>query len=419
MPDFILSYGTGYEKISIPEPFIPDWIAPSDILAAPNPLEEVTHALMNPLGKSDLSSFAGLKSVAIAVNDKTRPVPHHLLLPPLLRRLEEIGFSPPTISLIIATGTHLPMPPSEFSKILPPEIIARYPIFSHDADAADLVDLGVSSRGTPIFVNRRFMDADVRIVLGNIEPHHFMGFSGGVKTAAVGLAGRSTINSNHALLPHPLAKTGHYADNPMRQEVEEIGKRIGVHFALNAVMNNNKEIVKVIAGDPVAVMELGIHLARSICQVSVNHTYDLVIASAGGHPKDINLYQSQKALTHAALLAKDKGIVILLAACPEGAGSSGYEKFMEGITSFPEVFERFKSQGFEVGPHKAFLVARDASRVNVYLYSSMLPTQVKKLLLNPVVNLQYTIQEILKSLPSSARIALLPIATITIPVMES
>ena len=419
MPDFVLSYGTGHENISIPGSFHPNWIAPSDILAAHDPLEEVNRALTHPLGGVDLTHFAGKHTVAIAVNDKTRPVPHHLLLPPLLHRLEEIGFPPQSISLIIATGTHLPMPPSEFSKILPADIISRYPVFSHDTDAVDLVDLGLSSRGTPIFINRRFMNADVRIVLGNIEPHHFMGFSGGVKTAAVGLAGRSTINQNHALLPHPLAKTGHYADNPMRQEVEEIGKRIGVHFAVNAVLNNNKEIVRVIAGDPVAVMEVGIQLARSICQVSVSHAYDLVIASAGGHPKDINLYQSQKALTHAAMLAKDKGSVILLAACPEGPGSTGYERFMEGITSFPEVFNRFTSQGFEVGPHKAFLVARDASRVNVHLYSSMPPSQVQRLLLNPVVNLQQTIQEILNKLPFSAKIALMPIATITIPIMES
>jgi nickel-dependent lactate racemase len=419
MSIFILPYGTGHEEISIPDSFHPDLIAPLDVPAAPDPLEEVTHALMNPLGGIDLSRFSGSHSVAIAINDKTRPVPHHILLPPLLRKLEEIGFPPASISLIIATGTHLPMPQSEFSKILPSEIIGRYPVFSHDTDAVDLVDLGVTSRGTPVLVNRRFMQAGLRIVLGNIEPHHFMGFSGGVKTAAIGLAGRATINQNHALLPHPLAKTGHYADNPMRQEVEEIGKRIGIHFALNAVLNNNKEVVRVIAGDPVAVMEAGIKLVRSICQVSVKHAYDLVIASAGGHPKDINLYQSQKALTHAALLTKDKGTVILLAACPEGPGSKGYEKFMEGVTSFSEVFARFKTQGFEVGPHKAFLVARDASRVNVHLFSSMPTWQVQKLLLAPVINLDQAVQQALNELPSSTRVAIMPIATITIPVMES
>jgi len=311
------------------------------------------------------------------------------------------------------------MPPSEFQKILPFEIIKRYPVFSHDTDAADLVDLGMTSRGTPILINRRFMQASLRIVLGNIEPHHFMGFSGGVKTAAIGLAGRKTINLNHSLLPHPLAKTGHYADNPMRQEVEEIGKRIGIHLALNAVLNNNKEIVKVIAGDPVEVMETGIQLARLICQVSIKQTYDLVIASAGGHPKDINLYQSQKALTHAALLTKDNGTVILLAACPEGAGSSGYEKFMDGMTTFSEVLNRFKTEGFEVGPHKAFLVARDASRVHVCLYSSMPPSKVQNLLLTPISDLNQAILQELNDLPSNARIAVMPIATITIPVLES
>ncbi len=182
MSVFILPYGTGSEEISIPNSFHSDLIAPLDFPAAPDPIDEVARALSQPLGGIDLSSFSSLHSVAIAINDKTRPVPHHLLLPPLLSQLNEIGFAPDSISLIIATGTHLPMPQSEFSKILPSEIIARYPVFSHDTDAADLVDLGITSRGTPILVNRRFMQADLRIVLGDIEPHHFMGFSGGVKT---------------------------------------------------------------------------------------------------------------------------------------------------------------------------------------------------------------------------------------------
>jgi nickel-dependent lactate racemase len=308
---------------------------------------------------------------------------------------------------------------SEFPDILPDEIIRRYAISAHDADSKDLVNLGETSRGTAILANRRFMEADYRIVVANIEPHHFMGFSGGAKSAAIGLAGRKTINQNHALLSHPLAKTGHFVDNPMRQEVEEIGQRMDIQFALNAILNNNKEIVRVLAGQPLAVIEAGVPIARSICQVRVDHLYDMVIASAGGHPKDINLYQSQKALTHAALLTRDNGIIILLAECPDGPGSSGYEKFMDGITSFDQVFKRFSQQGFAVGPHKAFLVARDASRVRIRLYSSMKPQTTNRLLLTPVTDVNQAINQALDDLAGSPRVALMPIAAITIPMLQA
>ncbi len=158
-------------------------------------------ALENPVGNVRLSDFAGVRSAVIAINDKTRPVPHQDLLPPLLSRLEMLGLPPESILLLIATGTHLPMPPDEYARILPPEVIARYPILSHDCDdSANLVERGVTQRGTPVWVNRHFDQADLRIAVGNIEPHHFMGFSGGAKTAAVGLTGTADdqYQSRHA-----------------------------------------------------------------------------------------------------------------------------------------------------------------------------------------------------------------------------
>lgn len=416
---YLLSYGASKVEVALSVQLAADVIAPKIVPAAENPLDAVYQAIDTPLGKIRLEDFRQAKSVVIAINDKTRPVPHEDLLPPLLDRLESLGIPPERITLMVATGTHLPMPPSEFPWILPQTMIDRYPVISHDCDATDLVDLGKTSRGTPVLVNRRYMDADVRMVVGNIEPHHFMGFSGGVKTASIGLGGRTTINQNHALLSHPLARAGHYDDNPMRQEVEEIGRLIGVHFAVNAILNTEKQIVEVLAGDPVAVIEAGIPVARSLCQVSIAHTYDLVIASAGGYPKDINFYQSQKALTHASMVARDGGVVILLAACQEGIGSTGYTRFMEGLTSFAQVFEKFKHQGFVVGPHKAFQVARDASRVNILLVSQIDPEAVRRLLLTPFSNIQDALAYAAGLLPENPQIAIMPIAVITIPILAN
>ena len=190
-----------------------------------------------------------------------------------------------------------------------------------EQDLRDLVQW-VKKRGTPVWVNRRFVEADLRIVVGNIEPHQFQGFSGGVKSAAIGLAGRETVNHNHAMMTDPLAQLGRYDDNPARQDVEEIGRLIGIHVVLNAILNEKKKIMHVVAGEPAAVMEIGIPLSRKVCQVAIAAPFNLVIASPGGHPKDINVYQTQKALAHANLITRDGGMVILAAACPEGSGSA-------------------------------------------------------------------------------------------------
>jgi nickel-dependent lactate racemase len=309
------------------------------------------------------------------------------------------------------------MSPDEFDETVPADLLGRYPVLCHDANASDcLTYLGETQRGTPVWINRHFVEADLRIVVGNIEPHQFMGFSGGVKSAAIGLAGVETIDFNHAMMAEDQARLGHFDDNPARQDVEEMGRLIGVHFALNAILNQAKGIVNVLAGEPAGVMREGIPLVRALYEVQVSAPFDLMIVSSGGHPKDINLYQSQKGLAHATLVTKEGGTIILVAACPEGAGSQSYERWMAGMTSYDAVFERFEREGFRVGPHKAFQIARDAARAQVFLVSHMPPDLVRRLLLTPAGSLEAAIALARDSLPPRARVGVMPWANATIPV---
>jgi lactate racemase len=396
-----------------------DFITPNEAPAAPDPLVAVDAALDNPIGGINLEQFRGMKSASIAINDKTRPVPHQHLLPPLLQRLEALGIAPENITLVIATGTHPVMLPEEYSMILPPDIIARYPIVCHDAyDDNSLTYLGETVSKTPVYINTCYLHADVRLVVGNIEPHQFQGFSGGVKSAAIGLAGAKTINHNHAMMTHEKARLGQYDDNPARQDVEAIGRLLGVHFALNALLNGKKEIVEVLAGDPYTVMHAGIPRVKDIFQVKVAAPYDMLIVSPGGHPKDINVYQAQKGLAHAVRIMKAGGQVILCAACPEGSGSAKYENWMQGKTSYQQVFEQFAAEGFHVGAHKAFQIARDASPYFVQIISHMSPDFVRYLLLNPVPDLQTAVDNALQNLPHDARVGIMPFANATIPMLE-
>lgn len=413
-----IPYGKTSLEVNIADHHRVEHIVPAQVTAVDDARAAVEHALDHPEGGVSIADFAGAESAVIAINDKTRPVPHADLLPPLLAQIEALGIPPERITLLIATGTHPVMPPEEYTWILPQAIIDRYPIICHDYNDDDVfLHLGETERGTPVTINRHYMAADLRVVVGNVEPHQFMGFSGGVKSAVIGLAGRPTINHNHGMMVQPEATLGRYDDNPMRQDVEEMGRIVRVDFALNALLNSQKQIVKAIAGDPRAVMAAAIPQVRELYTVQVATPYDLMIVSPGGNPKDINVYQSQKALGHATRVAKPGGVVFLCAACPEGAGSQTYEDWVAQQTSYDDVFEQFAAEGFRVGPHKAYQIARDASKLHVHWKTEMPPNYARKLLLEPVNDLQSALDDALNALPDDAHIGVMTLANATIPAL--
>ena len=233
------------------------------------------------------------------------------------------------------------------------------------------------------------------------------------------------MNANHAMMTAPGAEINSYADNPCRQDVEEIGRIIGVNYALNAILNDHKQIVHALAGPPLDVMARGIPLLRAIYQVEVDEPFDLVVVSPGGHPKDINLYQAQKALAHATMIArrapKQSGTVILAAACPEGTGSSGYERWMldGGFTSHEAVLERYAAEGYRIGPHKAWQIARDATLVRLMFVSEMPPALARSAAAQPRRRRSTRRSGAgLPVCPARARIAVMPFANATIPVLR-
>ena len=401
-------YGRSSVAARIPDDVVVDVIELDEVDPAADPAGEARRALGEPIGGF---AWRSASSVAIAVNDKTRPVPHGHLLPPLLERLAAAGIDDDAITFYVAVGTHPPMDSSEFPEILPAEVLDRYRVVSHDSRAGDLVVLGETSRGTPVIVNHGYVESDLKVVVGTIEPHQFAGFSGGVKSAAIGLAGLETINRNHAWLADPDSRIGAYSTNPARQDIEEIGRMIGVDLALNVILNARREIVEVLAGEPVAVMEAGTPLVRAHSQAAVAAHYDVVVASPGGHPKDINVYQSQKAIASSAGIVRPGGTIVLVAACPEGSGSATYEEWVAARTSHEDVLEAFRREGFRIGVHKAFLIARDAVDAHLVVCSDMTDELARRLLLDPAPGLQAALDA---AVAPGDRIAVLPHASTTI-----
>ena len=415
--EYDLPYGKQQLAVHLDDSYSVDLFLPKELSPTGDENDLVCNAIRNPLNLFKFSQKIGEKTrVAISINDKTRPVPNNLLFPPLLKALEEAGVRSENILLIIATGTHQPMPANEFGLLLNDELLRQVRIVSHDCDDdKNLQYKGTTTRGTPVFVNSLFDQADIRIVVGDIEPHHFAGFSGGVKSASIGLCGRKTINTNHRLLQDPASCVGNYETNPLRQDIEEIGTMIGVDAALNAILNEKKEIIHAFFGQPREVMQAGIKIIRDNCLTPVEEPYDLVIASAGGYPKDINLYQAQKALTHASLFCRDGGTVILAAACAEGVGSQGYVDFMQNVSNLAQVREQFAQKGFTVGPHKAFQFAAIAERIKFKIKCEIDQTMMTRLLIPLIDNLQSAIDAEIKSFSHPPRVAVIPFATATIP----
>jgi nickel-dependent lactate racemase len=379
-----LSYGISQIKFDLPDNLKAEIILPDTFPAQKNISDFIQNAFLHPFGDIAKGSFIKGKKIGIAINDPTRPVPHAILLPHLLDFLEKQGVNKEDISFFIATGTHKPVSKYEYGNILPFSIIGHYQIYSHDCDdMTNLLFLGKTSRNTPVFVNRKYFELDTKIVVGNIEPHHYMGYSGGVKTAAIGLAGRDTININHSHLLNPLSFIGNYDTNPTRQDVEEIGEMMNITAALNVVMNSEKKIINVFWGTPRNVMKAGVPISRLVCQKKVKKKYDLIIASPGGYPKDINLYQAQKAITSINLIVKEKGTIILVAECREGLGSKLFEEYLRNFSSFFEIINHFKKTEFKIGPHKAYQLALQGVKNRLILVSRMDASKVKQAFLEP------------------------------------
>lgn len=415
MKYYSLPYGKTEIEIRIENRFHIDEIHPAETNPIKDPELVIRMVLENPLSKQKLNDFIGADSVGIAINDKTRPIPKPNPLPLLLDHLDKLGFSRNSIKLFVGSGTHTPMSPDDYGMILPQSIIENYNIISHDCDKSAIVNLGKTSYGTPIKVNQEFYSCKLKITLGNIEPHHFMGFSGGVKTAAIGLASRETITNNHAMLIDDQARSGTYTRNPLRRDIEEIGKKINIHFTMGSILEEDKSVLGVFFGDPQVVMETAIPEIRKIFVIEVPDPYGLVIASPGGYPKDINLYQAEKSLTHACRITQEGGNVILLAQCSEGSGSASFENYIANAESFQSILKDFNQGFFQIGPHKAFQIAREAQRVKLTLVSDLPTRTVEKWKLTPgkLKNINQVIDQYTAIMPDNSPIAILPAATRT------
>ena len=417
MPEIKMPYGKGYMTANIPYDF--QKISISEETLNYTSEEEVLRAIEHPIGTS-LEKFQGAKNVVIVTSDATRPVPNHIIIPILAKELGKYGITKDQITILIGTGLHRIAPPEEFAEILGEEVAREYKVISHDAnDMENLVHIGTTTRGTPVVLNRHYVEADARIGLGVLDPHQFAGFAGGAKAVSIGLGGNALVSHNHSMLTHPKATLANLEGNPIREDIDEIGAIGRLDFIVNVVLNSRKEVVKAVAGHYFEAHRAGVKEAQRILQVEVNEPADLVIAASGGFPKDLNLYQAQKALLHAAVAVKEGGTIILVAECKEGIGSNKFRDTMALGDTVDKVLEEFAKMEFFVGGHKAYLWGKSLQKARVIIVSEGISDEEAELMkVDKASSIEEAVEMAQSSLPVHPLVACIPKAPSTIPLVR-
>ncbi|MBC7241434.1 MAG: nickel-dependent lactate racemase [Anaerolineae bacterium] len=424
-----VAYGRGEMYFSLPAGMRGTVVTSRELPPLEDPERAVMEALEHPIGSPRLRDMArpGQK-VVIIFTDITRASPDHILLPPVLRELEEAGVRDEDITLLCGIGMHRPSTPEEKRIKLGADIVRRYRVMDHaPSDPAMLVDLGTTPSGIPLSVNKLAYEADLLIATGLVEPHQYAGYSGGSKTLAVGAGGEKMIEYTHGphMLDHPGTRLGRIEGNPFQEAVMEAGRRAGLNFIINAVLDDANRIVAVRAGDPQAAFRELVRIARSIYEVPIDKQYDVVIGGVG-FPKDANLYQASRAASYLYFaptpVVRKGGIIIIAAQCPEGAGEGvGEQRFIKAMREAPDVqavLKDAREHGYPPGQQRAFVMAKVLEDCPVIVVGSECPDIVRDAKMIPSATVEEALGMAAERLGRHLDVLIVPHAMHTLPIVR-
>ena len=412
-------YEIGYAKkkliVKIPTKNILTCVRQNEI-EINNSKEIVLQAIKNPIGTSTLNNIIKPgEKIAIITSDITRPMPTKEVLPALLDELINIGVSFKDITIVFALGCHRKHTEDEMKYLVGEDVFEK--IKCVDGDMDDCINKGTTSFGTPVDVARPVAEAQKVICLGNIEYHYFAGYSGGAKAVMPGVSSRAAIQSNHSQMVQDAACTGVIEGNPVRKDIEEFIKFSPIDFIVNVVLDESKNIVFAVAGDFIKAHRVGCEFLDTIYKVEIPEKADIVITTPGGYPKDINLYQAQKALDNSKNAVKEGGIIILVAACTELFGEHVFERWYNEAKSPADLITRVKEK-FELGGHKAAAIAMILEKSRIFLVSDMKPDLVKRLFMEPYESIDKAISAAIAAKGKDASITVIPNGGSTLPYIK-
>ena len=408
-----IGFGVRPQAVDVPDANLIGILAPNEVPAGLTGEAAVKQSLLNPIGCLRLRELAKPnQKVAIITSDITRPVPSYKIIPSLLEELWLAGVLPGDVTVVFALGNHRPHTEDEMRKLAGGEVASQ--VRCIDGDPRSFRHLGTTKMGTPVDIVTCVAEADLRIGVGNIEYHYFAGYSGGAKAIMPGVSTRAAIQSNHSRMVLPEAAAGKLDGNPVRMDIEEAAEYCPLHFICNVVLDEHKEIVFAASGHYIRAHRAGCAFLDTLYKKEIDELADIVVVSQGGYPKDINLYQTQKALDNAKHAVKDGGIVILVGSCKEGLGERVFEEWMTTCKSPREMIERIQ-RDFQLGGHKAAAIAMVLEKSDIWLVSEMEPDFVSGIFLTPFADAQAALDKAFGVLGGHARVLVMPYGGSTLP----
>lgn len=408
-----LGFGKTKQPLFVPDANVQEVLEQNKIELETDVTKILQTAFNNPIGTIPLHEIVKKgEKIAIITSDITRPLPTYKILPQLMQELAKAGVEDSDVTVVFALGSHRFHTEDEKKALVGEEMYNR--LTCVDGDSRDCVHMGITKHGTPVDIARPVAEAQRRICLGNIEYHYFAGYSGGAKAIMPGVSTRDAIQTNHTMMIEAAACTGNTNYNPVRDDLEEGARICGVDFILNVVLDEHKNIVHAVAGDMIQAHRAGCDFLDTLYQKKITKKADIVVVSQGGYPKDLNLYQTQKALDNAQHAVKDGGIIILVGSCKEGLGEHTFEEWMLTAKKSGDLIERIKRE-FKLGGHKAAAIAMVLEKAKVFLVSEMDADFVKSIFFTPFATVQSAFDKAFKEKGEHASVLIMPYGGSTLP----
>jgi len=417
--EFELPYGTGTVPVRVPEKNLACVIEPRHIAGLADEAAAIRLALRNPIGQKPLAEAVSRDDrVVVIVTDNTRACPDDRILPPLLGELELV-VPRDQIMIVVALGLHSPLGREELETLVGSDIVAAYNVVNHDP--TQVVLIGTTTRGTPVMINPLVVEADFRVSTGFIEPHFFAGYSGGRKSIAPGVFGVKSAYVNHGyrMIEHPRARAGSLAGNPIHEDMVEQARMAKLDFIVNVLLNKEKQITQVFAGDFVLAHEAGCQGAREVVGVDVARRVDIAITTNSGAPLDLDLYQTVKGIDNASTVTRDGGIVISASSCSSGVGPQSFVDLHLSCKDPIEVLQKIRREEPIGVQWQNQILARIQMRNTLMLRSELDDSVVQSMRIEPVHDLGKAVQRAIEMVGPDAEIAVLPEGPLALPLLRS
>ena len=409
-----LAYGRTGLSVELPDENFVKSLAYRPAQPLADPVATLEERLRHPTGARPLAELAqGRKNACVLISDVTRPVPNKVILPPLLATLEENGIDRSDILILVATGLHRPNEGEELVEMVGRSIVDNYRIENHFGQRQEEhTYLGESPRGVPVWIDTRYIESDLRITTGLIEPHFMAGFSGGRKLICPGISGLETVRAWHspAFLEDPKAENGCLDGNPVHEENTWIGLCAGCDFIVNTVIDSQRRILEIVAGDMVEAHRQGVDFVRPIVTDTVEEPVDIVVTSSAGYPLDATYYQSVKGMVTALPVVKPGGTIIIAVGATEGVGSPELHRLIDENPTLDIFMKKVLEEDyFVMDQWQLEEMAKVRRKAKVRFVTDAIPEEiVRRLYVDPAPSVEAAVADALQEYGPDAKIVAIP-----------